>query len=226
MVIYETTNKINGKRYIGKDKHNNPNYLGSGKILNKAIKKYGKENFVKNILEHCDSEDHMAERERHWIKITNAQSSDVYYNIGPGGDGGDNITNNPTRNDFIQKMTVINNDPKYKRTRVGHSEQTKQNQSKAAQGRYTLEWFQTKYGNEEGERRYEERNRRLSTRYLDDKTERWLNELTPDILIELLKEKTQQQIKQEYGITHKRLYKKYQQFWGYNTYTEVKKHVL
>ena len=226
MVIYETINKINGKRYIGKDKHNNPNYLGSGAILNKAINKYGKESFVKMILEYCDSEDHMSKREQYWIEITDAQHSDIYYNIGPGGLGGDNITNNPNRPEFIKKMTKINNDPLYTRTRAGHSEQTKQNQRTAARSRYTLKWFQTKYGNEEGERLYKERNHRLSTRYLDDKTERWLNELTPDSLLELLKSKPQEQIKQEYGITHKRLYKKYKEFWGYHTYTEVKRHLL
>lgn len=226
MVIYETINKVNGKRYIGKDKYNDPNYLGSGAILNKAIKKYGRENFVKTILEYCESEEHMCERERHWIQITNAQTSDVYYNIGAGGNGGDNITYHPNRDEFIKKMTVINNNPKYTRTRIGHSQQTKQNQSKAAQGRYTLEWFQAKYGNTEGEHRYTERNRRLSTRYLNNKTEQWLSELTPTRLLVLLQQKTQEQIKQDYNVTHKRLYKKYQEFWGCNTYSEVKKRLL
>ena len=222
MVIYETINKINGKRYIGKDKHNDPNYLGSGKILNKAIKKYGKENFIKTILEYCDSEKHMAEREQHWIEITDAQRSDIYYNIGEGGYGGDNITHNPNRDQFIQRV---------KDNRKTHpiwipTEENKQNMSTAAQGRYTIEWFQTKYGNAEGERRYKERNLRLSTRYLDERTERWLNELTPDSLLELLKEKSQDQIKRENGITHKRLYKKYQEFWGCSTYTELKKRLF
>ena len=59
MIVYKTTNLINGKIYIGKDKHNNPNYLGSGKRLNQAIKKYGRDKFIKEIIEYCDSESHM-----------------------------------------------------------------------------------------------------------------------------------------------------------------------
>ena len=43
--IYKTTNTINGKIYIGKEKHNDKNYLGSGIILNHAIK-----NMVKMYL--------------------------------------------------------------------------------------------------------------------------------------------------------------------------------
>ena len=151
---------------------------------------------------------------------------ETIYNIGSGGNGGDNITNHPNRDEFIKKMTIINNDPMYVRTRNGHSDQTKQNQKNSARGRYTLEWFQTKYGNAKGERRYTERNRRLSTRYLDADTEKWSNDLTPETLLRLLKTKTQDQIKQEYNITHKRLYKKYQEFWGCSTYTELKWRLL
>ena len=54
MVIYEIKNLINGKKYIGKDSKNNPNYLGSGKYLKLAIKKYGKHNFIKEILFETD----------------------------------------------------------------------------------------------------------------------------------------------------------------------------
>jgi hypothetical protein len=46
-IIYKTTNSINGKIYIGKAKFNDPNYLGSGILLAKAIKKYKRESFIK-----------------------------------------------------------------------------------------------------------------------------------------------------------------------------------
>ena len=51
MVVYLVTNKVNGKKYIGKDKNNNPKYIGSGADLKIAIKEYGKHNFKKEIID-------------------------------------------------------------------------------------------------------------------------------------------------------------------------------
>lgn len=51
MLIYKTTNKINGKIYIGQtSKDENVFYLGSGKTLLKAVKKYGKDNFDRKMF--------------------------------------------------------------------------------------------------------------------------------------------------------------------------------
>jgi group I intron endonuclease len=95
MIIYKTTNLINGKFYIGKDKHNNPKYFGSGKILKQALKKYGVENFTKEIIEECDDEKFWLEREIYWIQYYD--SINMGYNIALGGNGGDTISNNPNK---------------------------------------------------------------------------------------------------------------------------------
>lgn len=94
--IYKTTNLINKKIYIGKSKGNEPSYLGSGKILGNSIKKYGAENFSKEILEEC-SDDEVDEREKFWIKEFRSQIRDVGYNIAGGGAGGDTLSHHPNK---------------------------------------------------------------------------------------------------------------------------------
>jgi hypothetical protein len=89
MIIYKTTNTVNGKWYIGKDANNRNYYLGSGKALKNAIKKYGKESFIKEILEECADLAHLSTREKHWISITSATTDPMSYNIASGGEGGD-----------------------------------------------------------------------------------------------------------------------------------------
>jgi group I intron endonuclease len=80
MVIYQTTNIINGKKYIGKDKNNNPNYIGSGIDLKIAIKEYGKHNFKKEILEYCLNTTHLIERETYWLNYYDVENNSNFYN--------------------------------------------------------------------------------------------------------------------------------------------------
>lgn len=89
--IYITTNLINGKRYIGKKESSVfvPEYLGSGKLIKRAIKKYGKENFIVKVLQWCETADKLNQAERYHIKLNNAQQDPMYYNISEGGDWGD-----------------------------------------------------------------------------------------------------------------------------------------
>lgn len=87
--IYKTTNLINDKFYIGKHEtfNLNDNYLGSGKYLSAAIKKYGKNNFKKEILFIFDNEHEMNLKE---IELVNEElvNSEMTYNLGIGGEGG------------------------------------------------------------------------------------------------------------------------------------------
>jgi len=88
--IYQTTNKLNNKRYIGLCTHENPilfenkkQYLGSGKIIKNAIKRYGRSNFTREILEVCFNKEELNAAEIKWISELKPE-----YNITPGGAGG------------------------------------------------------------------------------------------------------------------------------------------
>lgn len=92
--IYITTNHVNGKKYIGQKSYSQSNwktYLGSGIYLNRAINKYGKENFSKEIIENCETKEILDEREKYWIDYYNAVESNDFYNIASGGEGGNTI---------------------------------------------------------------------------------------------------------------------------------------
>lgn len=88
--IYLTTNLINGKKYIGQHKGEiNDSYLGSGVLLTKALEKYGKENFKKEILEICNSREEADEKEKFYIQKYSAVESEMFYNLQEGGCKGD-----------------------------------------------------------------------------------------------------------------------------------------
>jgi len=101
MFIYMTTNNVNGKKYIGLCTREDKNYLGSGSLIKQAIKKYGKKNFSREIIEECDSFEHLLEREQYWIGKYNAVESDEFYNLSYGGYAG----NSKLLKEYWSKMT-------------------------------------------------------------------------------------------------------------------------
>jgi len=88
-IIYKTTNIIDGKYYIGCHctDDENDSYLGSGKHLTSAIKKYGRENFVKEVLYVFEHKQDMFNKEK---EIVNEEfvNNPVTYNLKIGGSGG------------------------------------------------------------------------------------------------------------------------------------------
>ncbi len=85
--IYVTTNKVNNKKYIGlcsMKKDNWESYLGSGKLLHKAIKKYGKENFERQIIQYCDTIEEAIKTERDYILDNECHLKEEWYNIAVG----------------------------------------------------------------------------------------------------------------------------------------------
>lgn len=107
--IYITTNLINNKKYIGLKTSDKfvPTYLGSGKIIRKAINKYGRDNFLVSILEECESIDELKDSERKWIQSYNAQSDSNFYNIAEGGQWGNCIDgmNEQELNQYKKKLS-------------------------------------------------------------------------------------------------------------------------
>ena len=87
--IYKITNKINNKIYIGKHQTRNLNdgYMGSGKLINAAIKKYGIENFKKEILFQFNNEADMNNKESELVTEEFCVSENSY-NLCSGGRGG------------------------------------------------------------------------------------------------------------------------------------------
>jgi len=87
--IYKTTNIINGKFYYGKHvtASLDDGYLGSGNLLKLAIKKYGRKNFIKEILFVFDNKTDMNNKEKEIINETILNDKNCY-NIAIGGQGG------------------------------------------------------------------------------------------------------------------------------------------
>lgn len=88
-IIYKTTNLLDNKVYVGshqtKDLHDD--YLGSGKYLKRAISKYGKENFTKEILHIFDNKQDMFNKEREIVNEQFVKDTSTY-NFKIGGSGG------------------------------------------------------------------------------------------------------------------------------------------
>lgn len=69
--IYCITNNITGETYIGRRNYYKEDwlkYMGSGKLITKAVKKYGKENFSKDFIEEHSTNKELMHRESYWIK--------------------------------------------------------------------------------------------------------------------------------------------------------------
>ena len=87
--VYQITNLVNDKIYIGVHKTSdlNDGYMGSGKLIKRAIEKHGLENFKKEILNFFDSYSAALEKEKEIVTDEFLLREDTY-NVRRGGTGG------------------------------------------------------------------------------------------------------------------------------------------
>jgi len=85
---YCIINKVNQKSYIGAHETTNinDNYMGSGKVIKEAIKKYGKENFYYFVLGIFEDKEEAYEFENFYVN-DEFVSSNKTYNLKEGGIG-------------------------------------------------------------------------------------------------------------------------------------------
>lgn len=87
--IYKTTNLLSGKYYIGMHSTDNleDGYIGSGNRLRLAIRKHGKENFQREVLEFCESRFDLKKREGEIVNLDEIAKVECM-NLCVGGEGG------------------------------------------------------------------------------------------------------------------------------------------
>jgi group I intron endonuclease len=90
MIIYKAENKVNGKIYIGQTvkslKKRIAEHLRSNVgIFPRALRKFGPQNFDFSIVETCENQKNLNEREMYWIGFLNCKSPNGY-NLTDGGE--------------------------------------------------------------------------------------------------------------------------------------------
>jgi len=85
-IIYITQNLVNGKIYVGLHTRGLDDYLGTGKLMLRAIRKYGSDNFRRITVESFDSLEEGQALERLCIKEMGSKAPNGY-NLNDGGEG-------------------------------------------------------------------------------------------------------------------------------------------
>lgn len=121
--IYVTTNRVNGKQYLGQhvthaeseQEMEQDGYLGSGTLLQDAIRKYGRQCFTKRILYIAQDQAEADFMEARFIDgIGVLENREQWYNRAAGGQYERSDRHSELMSDIMKRLT---NDPEYRRKR-------------------------------------------------------------------------------------------------------------
>lgn len=94
-IVYKIQHRESGKIYVGKtsrtldermNEHTKKSRATSNSYIDRAISKYGIDAFDVDVIEECDSEEKLNEREIYWIAFYNCKKPNGY-NLTNGGEG-------------------------------------------------------------------------------------------------------------------------------------------
>lgn len=90
-IIYKTTCLVTGRYYIGMHSTDDleDGYLGSGVHLTRSVKKYGKDQHVREIIEHLPNRDLLKKREEELVTEDLVKNDVLCMNLIKGGGGND-----------------------------------------------------------------------------------------------------------------------------------------
>ena len=173
-IIYKLTSPTN-KVYIGRTNDFNRRMIEHKKsaftdklpnTLYKAIRKYGWDNFQKEII--CEIEPSQSQKlEEEFILAHNSVKggyNDTY--IGQGGDIWKDRRDTEEYMNWIHKMKELTKGDKNGMYGKTHSDGAKLKQKEKAKGRFSLEWYIDRNGKEVGTQMYEDRCYFLKNRNL------------------------------------------------------------
>jgi group I intron endonuclease len=182
--IYKITNIINNKCYIGQTKNFKKRKQGHIRELNKnkhgnsllqrSWNKYGKENFIFEIIDYCYGtyKQDILDLEYEWKIFYNVWNRECGFNIAKRDNGGDNWTNHPNQKEWGRKISIAikgENNGMYnkhhtneskKMMSINHNTPGFSGDNNGMYGKSNFVIWEAKYGTEEAERRWKERNRK------------------------------------------------------------------
>jgi len=176
--IYKITNTENGKFYIGSSKNieerwnDHKQYLRGKYHINPKLQHawnfYGEDKFIFEVIEEVEPIQLLLfERENHYISSMKPYERDIGYNICIKAEGGDNFTHNPRKEEIRKVLSELSSGENNFMYGKKHTEEAIQKQKEMSVGRYTLDWFIEKYGQEDGNVKFKERNQMLKNRKIN-----------------------------------------------------------
>lgn len=174
-IIYKLTSP-SGKIYIGRTnnfedrmaQHKYESTILKKKYpLYRAIRKYGWENFTKEMIATSPSEQSAQLLEE--LLIKQFDSVKLGYNSTYNTVGGGNLWVGKTekqKNIFRKKMSQVTAGDKNGMYGKTHSDEAREKQKQKAKGRFSLEWYIDRYGVDEGTKMYNQRCENLRNRKL------------------------------------------------------------